>query len=121
MNIAPDDLLRQHCRPYPKGTPPLDRDQALGFLARLDPRWELSAQPSALSRDFRFGNYYQTMAFVNAVAWIAHAEDHHPDLEVGYNHCRVHLSTHSIGGLSLNDFICVAKIDALLASGPAGA
>ena len=54
------------------------------------------------------------MAFVNALAWIAHSEDHHPDLEVGYRHCRVRFSTHSVGGLSENDFICAARVDALL-------
>ena len=54
------------------------------------------------------------MAFVNALAWVAHAEDHHPDIEVGYNSCHVRYSTHAIGGLSENDFICAAKIDALL-------
>ncbi|HEY9150705.1 MAG TPA: 4a-hydroxytetrahydrobiopterin dehydratase, partial [Gammaproteobacteria bacterium] len=60
-----------------------------------------------------FKNYYQTIAFVNALAWIANQEDHHPDLEVSYNRCTVHFSTHSIGGLSLNDFICAARLDAL--------
>jgi 4a-hydroxytetrahydrobiopterin dehydratase len=66
---------------------------------------------------FQFKNYYETMAFVNAVAWVAHREDHHPDLEVGYNKCTVRYSTHSVGGLSENDFICAAKVDSLLANG----
>lgn len=57
------------------------------------------------------------MAFVNAIAWIAHREDHHPDLEVGYSKCRVRYSTHDVGGLSLNDFISAAKVDHLLAKG----
>jgi 4a-hydroxytetrahydrobiopterin dehydratase len=56
------------------------------------------------------------MAFVNAVAWVAHREDHHPDLEVSYKRCRVRYSTHAIGGLSENDFICAAKLNALLES-----
>ncbi|EGQ63942.1 pterin-4-alpha-carbinolamine dehydratase, partial [Acidithiobacillus sp. GGI-221] len=64
--------------------------------------------------EFRFKNFYETMAFVNAVAWISHREDHHPDLELGYNRCVVHYSTHAIGGLSENDFICAARVDALL-------
>jgi len=59
-------------------------------------------------------DYYQTIAFVNALAWVAHAEDHHPDIEAGYNRCLVRYSTHAIGGLSDNDFICAARIDALL-------
>ena len=64
-------------------------------------------------RSFGFEDFYRTKGFVNAVAWIANAEDHHPDLELGYNYCRVTFSTHSIGGLSDNDFICAAKVDAL--------
>jgi len=66
-----------------------------------------------LAKLYPFANYYQTMAFVNALAWISHREDHHPDLEVGYNKCRVQYATHAIGGLSENDFICAAKADAL--------
>ncbi|NCF81950.1 MAG: 4a-hydroxytetrahydrobiopterin dehydratase, partial [Proteobacteria bacterium] len=69
-----------------------------------------------ISREYTFKNYYQTMAFVNALAWIAHMEDHHPELRVGYNRVRVGYSTHSIGGLSENDFICAAKIDSLIPS-----
>lgn len=76
--------------------------------------WALDTIGNEISRTCRFGNYYQTIAFVNALAWVAHAEDHHPDLEVGYNRCRIRYSTHAIGGLSENDFICAARIDALL-------
>ena len=61
----------------------------------------------------KFKDYYETMAFVNATAWISHQEGHHPDLEVGYSQCRVRYTTHAIGGLSENDFICAAKIDRL--------
>jgi len=68
-----------------------------------------------IAKTFTFKNYYQTMAFVNALAWVAHGEDHHPELEVGYKTCRVRYSTHSIGGISENDFICAAKLDALVA------
>jgi 4a-hydroxytetrahydrobiopterin dehydratase len=66
-----------------------------------------------LVKVYPFTSYYQTMAFVNALAWISHREDHHPDLGVGYNKCRVEYVTHAIGGLSENDFICAAKCDAL--------
>jgi 4a-hydroxytetrahydrobiopterin dehydratase len=113
------DLLReQHCKPCAKGTPPLDRAQAEKHLAALHADWTLSPDGSEISRTFTFGNYYQTMAFVNALAWVAHTEDHHPDIEVGYKRCHVRFSTHMIGGLSDNDFICAARIDALF---PAGA
>ncbi len=70
-------------------------------------------QGGEISKTFSFKNYYETMAFVNATAWVSHREDHHPDLEVGYNKCRVRYSTHSVGGLSENDFICAAKLEAL--------
>lgn len=68
----------------------------------------------AIQRRYDFADYHRTMAFVNAVAWVAHAEDHHPDLLVGYNRCTVRFNTHSVGGISVNDFICAAKVDALL-------
>lgn len=70
-------------------------------------------QDLRISKTYPFKNYYQTIAFVNAVAWMAHREDHHPDLTVTYNSCRVDYSTHDIGGLSINDFNCAAKVDAL--------
>jgi 4a-hydroxytetrahydrobiopterin dehydratase len=81
------------------------------YLAAL-PGWELI--DGRISRRFEFRNYYQTMAFVNAVAWIAHRENHHPDMEISYKICTVQYSTHAVGGLSENDFICAAKVDALL-------
>jgi len=73
----------------------------------------MNAEAKEIRRTFAFENYYVSMAFVNAVAWIAHGEDHHPDMTVGYNKVTVAFQTHSVGGLSENDFICAAKIDAL--------
>jgi 4a-hydroxytetrahydrobiopterin dehydratase len=110
-NLA--DLLSKHSRELPKGTPPLS-DTEINQLTSLLPGW--SVAKNQLSNTFLFEDYYRTMAFVNAVAWIAHAENHHPDLEVGYNKCTVHFSTHSVGGLSENDFICAAKVQAMVAS-----
>lgn len=66
-----------------------------------------------IEKTFQFANYHATMAFVNAVAWIAHQVDHHPDLEVGYNRCRVIYTSHDVGGLSARDFACAARVDAL--------
>jgi 4a-hydroxytetrahydrobiopterin dehydratase len=106
-------LTEKHCKPCEGGVAPLSRAEANSLLADLNPEWSLSENGDAISRTYRFKNYYQTLAFVNALAWIAHGEDHHPDLEVGYNRCGVRYSTHAIGGLSENDFICAAKIDAL--------
>ena len=76
------------------------------------PGWVLV--DGAIQKRFGFGDYHHTMAFVNALAWIAHAEDHHPDLMVSYAHCTVRFNTHSVGGISINDFICAAKVDALV-------
>ena len=103
-------LTEKHCRPLPAGTAPLARAQLDSLLNEV-PGWAHAGQ--TIAKTWSFKNYYETMAFVNAVAWIAHREDHHPDISVGYNRCRVEFSTHSIGGLSENDFICAAKIEAL--------
>jgi 4a-hydroxytetrahydrobiopterin dehydratase len=106
-------LRDRRCVACPAGTPALVASRVAALRGELAPDWQLDAAGAALTRDFRFENFYATMAFVNALAWIAHVEDHHPDLEVGYGHCRVTFTTHSVGGLSENDFICAAKIDAL--------
>jgi len=105
------DLSKGKCKPCEGGVPPLTDDEATQLLATLA-GWE--RKDNLISKTYKFKNYYETMAFVNATAWISHREDHHPDLAVGYNQCRVRYTTHAIGGLSENDFICAAKIDALL-------
>jgi len=107
-------LTEKSCQPLDKGTPPLSIDEVNNLLVQIHPDWYFQEQPPEIHRDFKFKNYYQTIAFVNALAWIAHRDDHHPDLEVSYNHCVVRYSTHSVGGISENDFICAAKIDALV-------
>jgi len=99
-------------RSTPQHGPALTREAAEKLLIRLA-GWTMNAEGKEIRRTFAFKNYYQSMAFVNAVAWIAHGEDHHPDMAVGYNKVTVVLSTHSVGGLSENDFISAAKIDAL--------
>ena len=108
-------LLEQHCAPVAKGSAALAAKSCAGLLAQI-PEWQLNTDNTAISREFHFKNFHHTMAFVNALAWIAHQEDHHPDMEVGYNRCMVKFSTHSIGGLSMNDFICAAKINQLVAN-----
>lgn len=105
------DLARKTCKPCEGGVSPMAQAEIERMLAALD-GWEQAGKE--IARTFHFNNYYETMAFVNATAWISHREDHHPDLEVGYRQCRVRYSTHAIGGLSENDFICAAKIDSLL-------
>jgi 4a-hydroxytetrahydrobiopterin dehydratase len=104
-------LSEKRCRPCEGGVPALSRAEAEAQLHQLAAGWQLSADGKSLERAFRFVDFYRTMSFVNALAHVANIEDHHPDLEVGYNSCRVRYTTHSIGGLSENDFICAAKID----------
>ena len=103
-----DQLREERCRPLSSGAmPDAEVAEQLGVL----PGW--SEQGGAIARTFRFPGYHETIAFVNAVAWVAITEDHHPDLAVGYDRCEVRFSTHSVGGISINDFICAAKVDAL--------
>lgn len=109
------DLAKKTCKPVSKQDPALHADEIANFLKQVNQHWQLHAENTALiSREFKFKNYYETMAFVNAIAYIAHKEDHHPDIEVSYSKCLVKYSTHAITGLSENDFICAAKIDELV-------
>jgi 4a-hydroxytetrahydrobiopterin dehydratase len=109
-------LTDKHCKPCEGGVAPLSKDQATKLMSQLQSGWELVEDGKAMKREWKFKNFYHTMSFVNAIAHIANTEDHHPDLEIGYGYCRVRYSTHAIGGLSENDFICAAKVDALLPS-----
>ena len=106
-------LAQAHCLPRKGIEHRLTPARVTELLPEV-PGWELAENGHALTRTFRFGNYYQTMAFVNALAYIAHAEDHHPDLGVHYDRAVVRFSTHDVGGLSENDFICAAKADKLV-------
>jgi len=106
-------LTDRKCVPCEGGIEPLSRAEAERYLAKLVPDWQLAADGKRLERSYRFKDFYRTMSFVNAVAHIANTEDHHPDLEAGYDYCRVYYTTHAIKGLSENDFICAAKIDRL--------
>ena len=104
-------LAGRRCKPCEGGVPPLSRAAAQQLLAQLAAGWSLSEDGLSIVREFKFRDFYRTMSFVNALAHVANIEDHHPDLEVGYNYCRVTFSTHTIRGLSENDFVCAAKID----------
>src|SRR2546423_11675479 len=105
------DLAARKAKPIASGTPALDSTTVADYLKSID-NWSYGS--GQVSKTFSFKNYHETMAFVNAVAWVAHQQDHHPDMEVGYNKCMVRYSTHSVGGLSENDFICAAKVDQLM-------
>ena len=105
------ELATRKCKPCEGGTTPLTHTQAQQLLGQLSSAWVLTENAHAIRREFGFRDFYRTMSFVNALAHIANIEDHHPDLEVGYNYCRVTFTTHAIRGLSENDFVCAAKVD----------
>ncbi len=108
-----DTLASAHCRPLSGPEHLLGQASIHEHLALL-PAWQLVEHGQAISRRFEFADFYRTMAFVNALAYVAHREDHHPDLGVHFGHVDVRYSTHDVGGLSENDFICAARTDALL-------
>ncbi len=107
------DLHQKHCEACEGIGQALEPTQIKHLLPQLNENWQVMDNIE-LQRQFKFKNFYETMAFVNAIAWIANTENHHPDLEVGYNYCNVRFMTHALQGLSLNDFICSSKVDKLL-------
>lgn len=92
----------------------LESAQIKPLMTQLADDWSVTEDHKYLKKSLKFKNFYETMAFVNAIAWIANQENHHPDLEIGYNYCHITLMTHALQGLTLNDFICAAKFDQLL-------
>lgn len=110
-------LAQAHCVPRKGSEHRLSPARVAELMPQL-PDWELAGEPDsrhgqALTRTYEFANYHETIAFVNALAYVAHREDHHPDLSVHYGRVVVRYSTHDVGGLSENDFICAAKAEAL--------
>jgi 4a-hydroxytetrahydrobiopterin dehydratase len=104
------NLLHQKCQV--QNAHAMTDTEVRSHLAQIG-GWHLAS--GAIEKTFSFKNYYETIAFVNALAWIANTEDHHPDLAVSYDRCVVRFNTHSVNGVSVNDFICAAKADALVA------
>lgn len=109
------DLSSKHCEACEGIGQALNHEQIKNLLPQLNKNWQVSDNHKTIKRSLSFANFYETMAFVNALAWIANRENHHPDLEVGYNYCHVTFMTHALKGLTHNDFICAAKMDAILA------
>jgi 4a-hydroxytetrahydrobiopterin dehydratase len=103
----------KHCQAFKKGDAGLKIHDIKTYLAELSNGWQYNEKQGLIERDFTFQNYYETLAFVNALALVAHHENHHPDLSVHYNHCLVQYSTHDVGGISINDFICAHQADML--------
>jgi len=108
-------LCDSKCRVCEGGVSPFDVRTVDAYLKKIDANWQVNEVKTQITRVFEFKGFAKTMQFVNAIAWIANQEMHHPDLEVSFNRCVVRLSTHAIQGLSENDFVMAAKIDALLA------
>lgn len=106
------DLSQKHCKPCEGGVEPLSKAEAEKLLTNLK-NWQLSDDGKSISLHLDFKGFNKTMGFINALAWIANSEMHHPDVSYGYNFCEVTFTTHAINGLSENDFICASKVDQL--------
>jgi 4a-hydroxytetrahydrobiopterin dehydratase len=107
-------LAQKRCIPCEGGGKALSKTQAEALLKQLGPQWKLADGAKKVEATFEFKNYFRTLAFVNAVAYIVINEDHHPDITFGYKTAAIGFWTHTVNGLSENDFICAAKIDGLL-------
>lgn len=106
------ELHNFHCVACEGGIPPLTANEVSKLMHEVK-NWQMSPDGKWLTKRYIFKNFHETMAFVNAVAYIANQEGHHPDLEAGYNYCVIKYQTHAVRGLTKNDFICAAKIDLL--------
>jgi len=107
-------LSHLHCSHINNKDAVLSENQILDYHQELSNNWQTNPGASGIYREFKFENYYQTIAFVNAAAWIVHEQDHHPEMTISYNRCLITFSTHSINSLSINDFICAAKINEII-------
>jgi len=110
MTLA--ELRNMKCTPLKGPAHALPSPRLRELVAQL-PGWELGPVDADLRKDFKFSDFASALCFVNALGWMAERENHHPDLELGWGRCRVRFSTHDVGGISMNDFICAAKTEAL--------
>ena len=104
-------LLHRQCKPL-EGSEPMNEPEIRAHLNEVK-GWQHAN--GAIEKTFAFKDFHETMAFLNAMAWICHVEDHHPEVSLSYDRCIVRFNTHSVGGVSINDFICAAKVNALVA------
>jgi 4a-hydroxytetrahydrobiopterin dehydratase len=109
-------LLSQHCQPL-QGVPAMSEAQFKVCLAQFTEIDGWQWAQGAIERSVEFENFHETMAFVNELAHICHEEDHHPTLTITYQRCVMRFDTHSVGGVSMNDLICAAKVNALITRG----
>lgn len=112
MTPTREQLRSENCQPLKGNEHRLD-EEALAALLTVVPAWSRQDDPGIIGRDFRFDGFLPALSFTNALGWMAEQQGHHPDLELGWGYVRVRFSTHDVGGLSRNDFICAAKVDAL--------
>jgi len=108
-----EDFKTKNCKPCEGGVCPLEESLSIQHLDQL-PGWTLSKDKTAISRKLSFKDFPATIMFINAMAFMSEQQGHHPDFSAGYNYCEISFTTHAIGGLSENDFICAAKINDLL-------
>lgn len=109
-----EELLALSCRRVTPEEGPLD-EPSRTLLLGLTEGWSIRRE--FLEQEFSFANYLETLSFINVAAWVAHREDHHPEISFGYRQCVIRYTTHSAGGLTINDFICAARISALAVPG----
>ena len=105
------ELSSKKCIPCEGGVDPINKDQALKLISKLDKGWRLSIDNKNITKDFKFKNHYEVISAINLIAWVSHKEDHHPEITFGYSNLSIKFFTYAIDGLSENDFICAAKID----------
>ena len=105
------ELSSKKCIPCEGGVDPINRDQALKLISKLDKGWQLSIDNRNITKDFKFKNHYEVISAINLIAWVSHKEDHHPEITFGYSNLSIKFFTYAIDGLSENDFICAAKLD----------
>lgn len=111
--MSAEQLRNEQCRALAGAAHRLEGEALAGLLAAV-PQWRLLDDGKAIGRELRFDGFLPALAFTNALAWQAEQDNHHPDLELGWGYVRIRFSTHDVGGLSRNDFISAAKVDALL-------
>ena len=110
-----EKLFEKQCKPCEGGVDPLPHHRVNRYLEQL-PGWHISIDQKSIGRKFEFKGFFRTISFINALAWITNQQGHHPDFSAGYDYCQVNFTTHAIGGLSENDFICAARVNVLVES-----
>lgn len=104
-------LVKGNCEPCESGTKPMEQQEVVMYLTLLKTPWSVEDEGKLISKQFKFKDFKEAMVFVNKLADLAEEQGHHPNIKISYNKVKLELTTHAIGGLSLNDFIIAAKIE----------